>query len=363
MKIFNSNILGRFLFSGHNKYLGYASLPLLVLTVMLWGISQFVNAASSHSVDSGIEAFKQGDFTRAKILLSQYVDANTADTSQVKVYMFAMEETPTVNLSTNTIQDIIQRSAEGDVIFKTIEARLHLLGVHPHANKQEGLKILDSLANDQGYAAYTLGLYFEGALDGIKRDEAKAKSWYEAAKDHHYVQAMIKLYALTKGGEIRGSVTADQSFHQIPNQRKAPKATEPLSLQQTFVHPLTLPSMDFNLRSGKVRADKTPDALVQTLVETKDNPNPTPVMLPLATPVEADVVCREDPILNRHPQTILEDALPDLHQQPIQNKIQTHPINPIEQLTRSGLTTSYPLLGSAAHWGDFLHQRKMRKLS
>ena len=122
MKIFNSNILGRFLFSGHNKYLGYASLPLLVLTVMLWGISQFVNAASSHSVDSGIEAFKQGDFTRAKILLSQYVDANTADTSQVKVYMFAMEETPTVNLSTNTIQDIIQRSAEGDVIFKTIEA-------------------------------------------------------------------------------------------------------------------------------------------------------------------------------------------------------------------------------------------------
>lgn len=373
MKLSNGNILGQFLPKNH-KYLGSISLLFMVLTVVLWGISHLVHAASANSVEHGIEAFKQGDFTRAKSVLSQYVDANTVDTTQVQVYLFAMEETPTRTLSIHMIQDIIHRSVEGDSTFKIMEARLHLLGLHPQANTQEGIKILESLAHTQGYAAYSLGLYFEGALDGIKRDEAKAKSWYETAKENHYVQAMVKLYVLAKDGKIRrpaGNTVAEQLFPQILKQPKAPKATGPLPMQQlALVKPLKLLIKDFRVRSGSA-GKGNPLALVPESVETKDNPKSTPITLLPSIPAEPVVVCREGYALNRHPQTMLADTLPDLSQKPIQNQLQSHPINPIEQLTRNpteqltreGLKTSYPLLGNASHWGDFLYQRKMGKLS
>jgi TPR repeat protein len=360
MKISNSNILNQ-PFSSGRRYIGSISVLFMVLTVMLWGISHLAYAASSHSVEQGIEAFKQGDFTRARSVLSQYVDAHTVDTSQIQVYLFAMEETPTTTLSTHMIQDIVHRSAEGDSIFKSMEARLHLLGVHPHANTQEGIKILESLAHTQGYAAYTLGLYFEGALDGIKRDESKAKGWYETAQNNHYVQAMVKLYALAKDGKICGPASKavrDQPFHQIPNQRKTPKSTGTLTLEQY------LPIVEVNVRSGKVPAGKTL-ASVPESAEAKDKPKPTSFTLfPVSssTPTELVIICREDHI-NRHPPKTLEDTLPDLLQRPIQNQPQTHPINPIDQGIREGLTTSYPFLGNASYWGDFLYQRKMRKLS
>jgi hypothetical protein len=296
MKILNSNILNQ-PFSKGPKYLGYATLPLMVLTVMLWGMSHLVHAASSNSVEHGIEAFKQGDFNRARSVLSQYVETNTADTPQVQVYLFAMEETPATILSTHMIEDIIHRSAEGDSIFKIMEARLHLLGLHPQANTQEGLKILESLAYTQGYAAYTLGLYFDGALDGIKRDESKAKSWYETAQNNHYVQAMVKLYALAKDGKIRGSAgnaVAEQPFHQIPKQRKAPKATGPLLIQQVaLVQSLTLLSKDFSVRSGSV-GEVNPLALVPESVETQNKPKKIPVTLLPTTLAEPAVVCREN---------------------------------------------------------------------
>jgi hypothetical protein len=306
MKIFNLDQP----FSKGHKYLGSISLLFMVLTVMLWGISHLAYAASSHSVEQGIEAFKQGDFTRARCVLSQYVDAHMADTAQVQVYMFAMEETPTTTLPSNMIQEIMHRSAEGNSIFKIMEARLHLLGLHPHTNIQEGLKILESLAHTQGYAAYTLGLYFEGTLDGIKRDESKAKIWYATAQNNHYVQAMVRLHALAKDGKISGpgkALTA-QPFHQAPNQPKAPKATEPSTIQKTsLVETLTFPSMDFNLR-----AHKSPDALVPESVEARNKSKPTSVMLPPTTPAAPVVVCREDRMLNRHPPKTLEDFLPDL---------------------------------------------------
>jgi TPR repeat protein len=267
MKFLNHNILGPFFSGNPHEHCKDKSLSLtMVLTMILLGVNYLGYAASSNALDHGIEAFKQGDFTRARSVLSQYVDGQP-NTTQVQVYLFAMEETPTTTLSNNMIQDIIHKSATGDNIFKIMEARLHLLGLHPHANTQEGLKILESLAHTQGYAAYTLGLYFEGTLDGIKRDQSKAKSWYETAKHNHYVQAMVKLYAL-----------------------------------------------DHDRKSGP-------------------------------------------------PQTTLGDPLPDLHQRPIQNQHPTYPLNPIEQSTRESLTTSYPLLGNASHWGGFLYQRKMDKLS
>jgi TPR repeat protein len=170
------------------RFLKSAIKCVLVMAGFMYG--NYTYAASLDPLEAGVAAFRQGNFTRARDVFEEYRDADGEEGTQAKIYMFAMRDVVTVKPPEAVIRGILSKSSE-DPLFEILEARLHLLGFHPKADPKKGLKTIKGL-DEEGYASYTLGLYYEGKLGGT-RDLKKAYTYYGMARDAEYQQALTRL--------------------------------------------------------------------------------------------------------------------------------------------------------------------------
>lgn len=124
--------------------------------------------------------------------IKEDIPHNTNELLKREAYRFAVEEGLEEIPSIKVIETILKGSEEGDLLLRIAEARLHLTGLHPEPNKPEAIRTLETLAPQESYAAYMLGQYFEGKVDGIRREAEKAIYWYKMASKKQCQERTLK---------------------------------------------------------------------------------------------------------------------------------------------------------------------------
>lgn len=172
-----------------------ASLLALLLWMML-GCLNSTHAASLGTLDSGIAAFRAGNYGAARPILNEAL-ARPTDAPIAQAYLWAMEDKPgTIPAG---MLDIIATQGDHNTDFKVLEGQLHLLGLHPTANKEQGIRMIKTrTVEDDPYALYTLARYYEGIFGGVKQMEL-ARQYYKMAKTHGYGIAEERRKALKAG--------------------------------------------------------------------------------------------------------------------------------------------------------------------
>jgi hypothetical protein len=185
----------------HKKALGCKLLsryiPIMAFLLLAAFQSLYAMMPEEDDYAEGVKAFQMGALQEAEVKFSKALVAGDREL-ETRAYLLGMTEKAPRALNPEVFKVIQAESEKDNITFKVIEGRLHLLGCHPQANAEKGIRLIKyASAEDSAYAAYTLGSYYAGKLGGGKPDLRVAKRHYEQAQDLGYQEAYSRVAELT----------------------------------------------------------------------------------------------------------------------------------------------------------------------